>query len=210
MAELLQRDTSCEDILKILPLRFSLACSALSVALTFGLATEARAQAFVSPLIGYNFGGDSSCPNITNCQDKHSNYGVSLGVMGAVLGFEEEFGYTKDFFGSSPSYASSVFTLMTNVMLVPNIGPIRPYGLAGLGLIKTHVEATPASLLTSDNNNFGWDVGGGLMVLFGGHLGVRGDIRYFHSFQDLNLPLVTFANQRVNYGRAGIALMVTF
>jgi opacity protein-like surface antigen len=210
LAKLLQGDKRVEEILKILPLRPSLACSALTIVLTFGLATEAHAQGFISPLIGFNFGGDASCPDVTNCQDKRLNYGVSLGVTGAVLGFEEEFAYAKDFFGTSPNYSSSVFTLMTNIMLVPNIGPIRPYGLAGLGLIKTHVELTPASLLTSDNNNLGWDVGGGLIVLFGGHLGVRGDIRYFHSFQDLHPPLITLPNQRVNFGRAAIALMVTF
>jgi len=45
----------------------------LALTLTFGLATEVRAQGFISPFIGYDFGGDASCPNITNCQDKKLN-----------------------------------------------------------------------------------------------------------------------------------------
>src|SRR5438105_785754 len=106
-------------------------------ALALATATPARAQGFISPLIGFNFGGDAACPKVTGCEDKRLNAGVGLGVMGGVLGFEEEFAYAKDFFGKAPTLSSSVLTVMTNVMFVPNIGPIRPYGVAGLGLIKT-------------------------------------------------------------------------
>ena len=45
-------------------------------------------------------------------------------------------------------------------------GPVRPYALAGVGLIKSHVELTAASLFTTDNNDVGWDVGGGLVITF--------------------------------------------
>ena len=30
------------------------------------------------PLYGYNFGGDAGCPQITDCEDKHANYGVGI------------------------------------------------------------------------------------------------------------------------------------
>jgi len=176
--------------------------------LTIGVSTPARAQGFISPFIGYNFGGDSGCPNVTGCEDKRLNAGVSLGVMGNVLGFEEEFAYAHDFFGTTPNFSSSVLTLMSNVMVVPNVGPVRPYGVVGLGLIKTHVELTPSSILTSDNNNFGWDVGGGLIVKFSTHVGVRGDIRYFHSFQDLSALGITIRDEKLDFGRVGGALML--
>jgi opacity protein-like surface antigen len=172
------------------------------------VSTPARAQGFISPLIGFNFAGDASCPNITGCEDKRLNAGVALGIAGNILGFEEEFAYAKDFFGSAPGLSSSVLTAMSNVMVVPNLGPIRPYGLVGVGLIKTHVELSPSSILTSDNNNFGWDLGGGLIIKFAPHLGVRGDIRYFHSFQDLNLGFIQIQDQKLNYGRAAAALML--
>lgn len=181
-----------------------------SAALALTSATSAHAQGFLSPFVGFNFGGDAACPNVTNCEDKRLNAGVALGVTGNVLGFEEEFAYAKDFFGSAPGLSSSVLTLTSNAMLVPKIGPIRPYGVAGVGLIKTHVELTPTSLLTSDNNNFGWDVGGGLIILFAPHVGVRGDIRYFHAFQDLNLLAFTVNNPKLDFGRAYAALMLTF
>jgi opacity protein-like surface antigen len=158
----------------------------MTLALIVGAATHARAQAFVSPFIGYDFGGDASCPQLTNCEDKKLNAGVSLGTMGRILGFEEEFAYAKDFFGTAPGLSSNVLTLMSNAAIIPKIGPVRPYALAGLGLIRTHVELKPSSVLSSTNNNLGWDVGGGVAAFFGAHAGVRGDIRYFHAFQDLN------------------------
>jgi opacity protein-like surface antigen len=170
----------------------------------------ARAQGFISPFLGYNFGGDSGCPHISDCQDKRLNAGVGLGVTGSVFGFEEEFAYAKNFFGDAPGLDSSVLTVMTNVMFTPNVGPARPYVLAGLGLLKTHVSLTPSSLLTSDNNNLGWDVGGGLMIMFGRRVGVRGDLRYFHSFQDLSLLGITLGDSKLDFGRLGGGLVFRF
>jgi len=186
--------------------------SILAMALTLGLANEVRAQGFISPFIGYDFGGDASCPNITNCQDKKLNAGIAIGSLGSILGFEEELGYAKNFFGDSPSFSSSVLTLMSNLMVVPAIGPIHPYVLGGVGLVKSHIEFTTGSIFTTNNNNFGWDLGGGVILLFGGHLGVRGDIRHFHSFQDLQIPVLGFTinGSKLNFGRASAGLVVKF
>ena len=179
--------------------------------LALAWAAPARAQqGFISPLIGYNFGGDAACPTIDNCQDKRLNVGASVGVMGNLLGFEEEFAYAKDFFGTAPNLSSSVLTVMSNAMIVPKLGPVRPYLLAGLGLIKTHVEFTPASVLTADNNNLGWNVGGGLMVAVVPHVAVRGDIRYFHSFQDADVLGLTIKNAKLDFGRAAAGLVFTW
>lgn len=182
----------------------------LTATLTIGGAWEARAQGFVAPFIGYDFGGDSGCPNLTNCEDKKLNAGVAIGIMGNILGFEEEFAYAKKFFGSAPGLSSNVFTLMSSLMIVPKIGPLRPYVLGGVGLIKTHVELSPSSLLTSDNNNLGWDVGGGIMGFFGPHIGVRGDIRHFHAFQDLKVVGFTLGSSKLDFGRASVALVLKF
>ena|SRR5437879_2047277 len=184
--------------------------SILAMALTLGLANDVRAQGFISPFIGYDFGGDASCPNITNCQDKKLNAGVAIGSLGSILGFEEELGYAKNFFGDSPSFSSSVLTLMSNLMVVPAIGPVHPYVLGGLGLIKSHIDFTTGSILTSNNNDLGWDLGGGVILLFGGHLGIRGDIRHFHTFQDLTVAGFNLSSPKLNFGRASAGLVVKF
>jgi opacity protein-like surface antigen len=182
----------------------------LTVALIVATGAPADAQGFVSPFIGYDFGGDATCPRLDNCEDKKLNAGVSLGRMGRVLGIEEEFAYAKDFFGTAPGLSSSVLTVMTNLMLVPRIGPVRPYALAGVGLIKSHVELSPSSVLTSDNNNVGWNVGGGVMGMIGPHVGLRGDIRYFHAFQDLTVLGFTLSDAKLDFGRASVGVVLAF
>jgi len=188
--------------------RLAIGVAALLFTLTMpGLA---RAEGFISPLIGFNFAGDANCPDVQGCENKRLNFGVGLGAMNAVLGFEEEFAYARDFFGTTPLFKSSVFTLMSNVMVVPKVGPVRPYFLVGAGLIKTHVDFTTATLLSTDNNSFGWDIGGGVMITVVPHVAVRGDIRYFHSFQDLGFVGFTLNGSKLDFGRAAAALTFTF
>jgi hypothetical protein len=184
----------------------------LAVFAFFIAVTSANAQGFISPLIGYDFGGDAGCQQLTNCEDKRLNIGVAVGKMGSILGFEEELADARNFFGSVPTQSSSVITIMSNLMIVPALGPIHPYVLGGIGLMKTHVDFTTSTLLATDNNNLAWDIGGGAIVFFSGHVGVRGDIRHFHSFQTMTIPLLgtTFGDARLTFGRASAALVFRF
>ena len=184
----------------------------LSSVILVSAATTAGAQGFISPLIGYDFGGNSGCQQLSNCQDKRLNIGVGIGTMGSILGFEEELADARNFFGSVPTQSSSVITLMSNLMIVPALGPIHPYALGGIGLVKTHVDFTASNLLATNNNNLGWDLGGGVIAFLSGHVGIRGDIRHFHSFQQVTIPLVgtTLGDARVTFGRASAALVFRF
>jgi hypothetical protein len=171
---------------------------------------SASAQGHVSPLIGYDFGGDSGCPQITGCEDKKLNIGVSVGSLGNIFGTELEFAYAKDFFGKIPGVSSSVLTLMGNGMIAPRFGPVQPYYLLGLGLMKTNVSFTTANLLESDTNHFAWDTGGGLMVFLGPHVGLRGEIRHFHAFQDLEILGIALGKTKLDFGRAAAGVVFRF
>lgn len=48
----------------------------------------------------------------------------------------------------------------------------------------------------------GWDLDGGLIVLFNSHVGIRGDIRHLHTFQDLNVLGFSLSNAKLDFGRA--------
>jgi len=176
------------------------------------VSTPARAQGFISPLIGYDFGGDSGCPQLRNCEDKHLNIGVALGVLGPILGFEAEIADARSFFGEVPGQSSSVVTVMGNLMLVPRLGPIHPYVVGGLGLMKTHVDFSTSTLLETTDNSLAWDLGGGAIVLFSPHFGVRGDIRHFHSMKRSTVPLLdtVFTDARLNFGRASASVVLAF
>jgi opacity protein-like surface antigen len=184
--------------------------AAIALIVWIAIPLSASAQGYVSPLIGYDFGGDSGCPEITNCEDRNLNWGVSVGSLGSVVGSELEFAYAKNFFGEIPDVSSSVLTLMGNVMLAPRFGPAQPYWLIGLGLMKTNVDFTTSSLLDSDKNHFAWDTGGGLIVFLGPHVGVRGEIRYYHAFEDLEVLGIAIGNTKLNFGRAAAGLVFRF
>jgi hypothetical protein len=191
--------------------RHVIATGALAALFFLGAASQVSAQAYISPFIGYNFGGDSGCPEATDCEDKNRNLGVSFGALGSVFGSELEFSYIDNFFGETPGTSSSVLTLMGNVMLAPKFGVVQPYGVFGLGLIKTHAEVTVGGLLESDNNHFGWDIGGGVIGYFGDHFGVRGDLRYFHAFQGLELlGFDVIEGAKLDFGRLSGGVVFKF
>ena len=190
-------------------MRLTVFCTSL-VVFTLSLPAPSAAQGFISPFLGYDFGGDSSCPEIAGCEDKNLNIGAGLGTLGTIAGFELEVSYAKDFFGEAPGFNSSVLTLMGNLIVGPQIGPVRPYATGGLGLIKSHVSTDPDVLLDATNNDFGWNIGGGVMVFLGENVGVRGDIRHFHSFQDLEILNFPLSDTKLDFGRASAALVLRF
>src|SRR3954467_7200128 len=87
-------------------------------------AAPARAQGFISPYAGYNFGGDSAnCVSLQNCDEKRLNLGVSFGTTHGIFGFEEDIAYARDFFGRTPGGNNAVLTVMSNLMIVVPAGP---------------------------------------------------------------------------------------
>ena len=159
--------------------------------------------------LGYNW-RRWGCPEITGCEDKHVNYGVAFGALGGIFGFEGEVAHTSDFFGASSGQSTSVLTFMGNFMLAPKFGPIQPYAVGGLGLMRTSIESAGQD---DAENQIAWDVGGGLIGFFSSHIGVRGDVRYFHALEVLefsrvlNLPI---RETKLDFGRFSMAMVFKF
>jgi opacity protein-like surface antigen len=188
----------------------------LSIMLLAVAAAPARADGFVTPFYGFNFGGDSNCAQATNCEDKRKNFGVSIGKMGTIFGAEEDISIAQDFFGKVPNVDNSVFTLMSNVLIGVGAGPVQPYFLIGAGLIRPH---TSSNLTNFDfkNNLLGYDIGAGVNGYFSRHVGVRGDLRHFHALQDLDVPLVGGiatqifdTTQKLDFWRVSIGLSLRY
>jgi opacity protein-like surface antigen len=149
----------------------------------------ARADGYVTPFIGANFGGDTRTVLIDAVEDSSRlTYGVSAGFMGAgVLGVEADFGYAPKFVAPGAGLGqTNVLSLMGNLIVGIPIGGqkgvgIRPYFVGGAGLLRTNVEQSFATLVP-DRNSLGFDLGGGVNLYFADHIGVRGDFRYFRDF----------------------------
>src|SRR5688500_12710178 len=109
----------------------ALRVSLIGAVLMLGTAKGARADGFIGPFAGFHFGGDSGCPAIDNCENRRLAAGIAFGALGDLIGFELDLGYAEDFFGSAPGFESNVLTFTGNLMIVPKLGPIRPYALGG-------------------------------------------------------------------------------
>jgi opacity protein-like surface antigen len=181
------------------------------VALVF-LPRAATAQGYFTPNVGYDFGGDAgNCPSLFNdCSSRKTSFGIAAGFLaGGILGFEEDFAYAPDFYGQSPTFDSNnVLTLMSNVVLGVPLGPIRPYVAGGIGLFRSHLAFTTASLATVDNTGFGYDFGGGVMLLLPAHLGFRGEYQYLRSAKELTVAGLKIDSMPMSFSRVSLGLVI--
>jgi opacity protein-like surface antigen len=156
----------------------------LALVALFSAPATASADWLFTPYIGVDRGGSSSTTSTP------TNFGASLAGMGSgIAGFEIDFSYTPNFFGpSTVDFGdNNLTTLMGNLMIGVPVGGqhgpgIRPYGVAGVGLVRqraTSVNQAVSNLSTSD---FGFDLGGGVIGFFTDNIGARGDIRYIRNF----------------------------
>jgi opacity protein-like surface antigen len=171
-----------------------------ALALVASAGTPARASAdwLFTPFLGATFGGSANIGGIGGDFgdefERKINYGASIGWMGrGAIGFEFDFGYSPNFFRISPDNGafdligdSNVTTLMGNVLVGAPMGGVRPYATGGVGLIRTRVDDAGGFFGDANSNDFGLNVGGGVMGFVSHNVGFRGDIRYFRSFHDSN------------------------
>ena len=170
-------------------------------------AAPAHAEGFVTPFVGFDYGGDvGAALTHTFPEGNSTTWGVSLGGSSGVFGGEVDFGYAPQFFATSGG-DSAVMTLMSNLMLVLPAGPVRPYGVVGLGLIRSHAQLN-SSLADVSQNTLGYDIGGGINIFFVHSVGIRGDVRHMHTLQDITLGV--FQNQPLDFWRASAGLTLRF
>jgi hypothetical protein len=194
---------------------------AVGAVCAFGLllsAAPARADGFVSPSVGVDFGGNAGSTlrgAVNNSQ--RLNVGAAVGWMSAgVFGMEEDFSWSPNFFGSGGAAIDKtrVLTLMTNVIAgVPvggqSGGGVRPYVSIGVGVINQHVS-TPTGVGEFSQNSFGFDAGAGIMGYFADHIGLRGDVRYFRNFENTDSNLVGLDVGHFAFYRASLGVLFRF
>ena len=94
---------------------------------------------------------------------------------------------------------------MSNLLLGMPIGPVHPFVLGGVGLIRPHASFDVTNLATS-KNAVGYDLGFGVSLSLGRRLAIRGDIRRFNTFDDLKL--FVFSGGHLSFSRASIGLTI--
>jgi hypothetical protein len=142
-------------------------------------------------------------------------------MAGGVFGLEADLGYTPRFFGRDLSIGglpvtavqNHVITAMANLTAgLPLQGRsgvgLRPYAVGGIGLIRQRIDVL-GGIASYTTNDLGYDVGGGLMLFVGRHVGIRGDVRHFRTLGGDNLiDLIDLQPGSFNFTRTSIG--VTF
>src|SRR5262245_47136853 len=190
----------------------------LTLSLLLGLVTPAaaRADGMIIPFFGINFGGDSEQELSDAIEGDRFDWGVSLAYMGGgIVGLEADIGYSPDFFGKTDIGGSSVLTATGNLLIGIPIGGqtgvgFRPYGLGGLGVMRSEAHAFDGRRL--DDTNAAWDFGGGAMFFFGTNVGLRADFRYFRTFGRLDFDFVDAIERpgRLDFARTSAGLILRF
>lgn len=138
-------------------------------------------------------------------------FGFAVGGMGReVIGLELDLAFTPDFFEPDGTIAdSNLITIMGNMIVGAPIGPVRPYGSGGVGLIRRRLSGL-TDLIAFDLNDLGVNVGGGVMGFFNDRVGLRGDLRYFRSLQKGKQGLLDFELGTFDFWRGSVGVVLRF
>jgi hypothetical protein len=147
-------------------------------------AAPARAEVTLTPFLGALFHGQ--------LPTKKAAYGVSLTAMGkGIIGGEVDFSWTPKFVDeTTTSNAVREANVTGNLIVGIPIGgthgkTIKPYVVGGVGILRATAKASDFADKLS-NNDFAYDLGGGVMGTVNDHFGLRGDLRYFRTTSDTN------------------------
>lgn len=196
-------------------------------AATVAVPRTASADWVVTPFVGWNTGGSAdvsgSNGNTTSSTFEHKvDYGVSITGMGkGIVGGELDFGYSPNFFATNTSNngfqftnTSNVTTLTGNLIVGVPVGghgaQIRPYAVGGVGLIRSNVRDAGGLFDVTTKNDFGFDVGAGVMGFFSQNVGLRGDVRYFRGFRGTNDNTTGLGLSNFNFWRASLGVSFKF
>jgi opacity protein-like surface antigen len=206
-------------------MRSFFAIAAVTVCGVLGRPSPATAQFFVNPFVDTTL----SSPSGSGASSK-PGWGVAFGTAGRIVGVETEIAYHPALVDNAANGLDKnrVITYSGNTIIGPTIRNVKPYGAIGFGGLYLNVTSASSLLMPSlptpanagatnpaasiSSNYFTFNAGGGVMVFFNEHLGVRGDLRYFraYGFKVTDLENAGLGWDRFDFWRVGIGLAAKF
>ncbi len=191
-------------------------------ALLLLLPRYAAAQWEFKPFIGLTFGGGTTFVDFEDAAGSAKFcWGGNVDYIGNIFGVEADFGTTPGFFQSNNYslsnlqivYASAVTTVTGNVIIAwPRRRAeytLRPYAVAGGGLVRVRIDDRLGPLVTS--NQSGFDVGGGATGFLARRIGVNWDLRYFRSIAGTGQKGgIAIDRPSISFWRLSMALVVRY
>lgn len=152
-----------------------------AVALVIAASTTANAQSramgsfggYFTPFLGVSTGGEVTEPRLT--------FGASLAVQEQTgWGAELDFGHSSDV--EAAGLVLNATTYMVNASWVKPEGLIRPFAVAGAGIMQ--LDGCGFCNRPSRTYDLGWTAGAGVHALVNDYVAIRGDARYFFASAD--------------------------
>lgn len=192
---------------------------ALSILLTLGIPSAAKAEWHLTPFIGQTFGSSTTLLDLELASDKaHWHFGGAVTLIGeGPLGVEGLFVYTPSFFersssvpGLPPVTSSFQMSLMGNVVVAAprswNEYGLRPFLSGGLGMMRSSSDDV-SQLLPLRLTRLGYNVGGGAVGFLSNRAGVRFDVRYYRMQPQEDFDLA-FGVARLSFWTASIGVVI--
>ncbi len=166
--------------------------------------SAAAQESFVNFLVG----------NTTTASDSGGDgpravYGIAFGSLVPMAGAEIEFVYMPQLFDTGLARTSRSFSVMGDVFVGPTIGPVKIYGAIGVGDLYVNLTSPAADF---SSHYLTVNGGAGVAVFFGAHLGVRGDLRYYHPIGVLASDVAPFSMdaEQLKFWRPTVGLTLKF
>jgi hypothetical protein len=181
------------------------------------LATPAAAEWQIKPFAGIAFGGSTSFVDPEEAVGRvHRLLGVNAVVLGEVLGLEADVARVPGFFQSGDGLfvlSSSVVTLTGNlVVAMPkriSQYTLRPYFVAGAGILRAHSEPNLGTLLVASTRP-AVDIGGGATGFLSDRIGVSWELRHFRSIGRGGTTGASVSPEQLTFWRATMALAIRY
>jgi hypothetical protein len=149
-------------------------------------AAPAAAEWHLKPFVGVTFGGATTFVDLEQAVGEPKRvYGASGVLLGEVFGVEVDFMHAPGFFDTgdlASVQSSSVTTLFGSLMVaLPHRlaeYTVRPYVVAGLGMMRVHIDDFLEVFAVTDRQ-LAMTFGGGATGFFSDRFGVSWDLRRF-------------------------------
>ena len=201
----------------------------LAVVFSWGQVAEARADFFITPVVGSEFAGSTTLLDLESAASlKHWTFGGSAAWLSdQVLGVEADFAIVPRFLQNSnvtPLVTESRVTTLTGSVIAAlplsvTRESLRPFIVGGLGLIRGSAEDTlrlnescipdQTPGVTCPGNWLGLQLGAGAIGLITDRAGVRFDLRHFRTLSR-DVTLLGERTSKLSFWRATVGVSLRY
>jgi opacity protein-like surface antigen len=184
-------------------------------------AANARADWLLTPFIGTTFAVDTTF--LTPDPRAPSNKQWMFGGSGAwlsdqVFGVEADLGLSPGFFEADNAEnlvtSSHVTTLSANVLAAAPLAvtrdSLRPYLLAGLGLVHVTLQDQICLAGCPSSNLLGLQLGGGALGFISDRTGLRFDLRYVRTLSRATDEITRERRSKLSFWRATVGVTLRY